>query len=109
LKLYNADNYGEAGELTSRIRARIAALRLVADVRWLSDVPVSELPALYGASDAIINFPAMDGFPVTFMEAAACDCPVISADLPAYAGPLAQQLLHARRGRRRTGAGQRDA
>jgi glycosyltransferase involved in cell wall biosynthesis len=88
-KTYNAGSYGEASELTQRIRARIAELGLAEDVRWLSDVPVADLPGVYSAVDAVINFPAIDGFPVTFMEAAACECPVISADLPAYRGALA--------------------
>ena len=66
---------------------------LAEDVRWLSDVPLAELPAVYSAVDAVLNFPAIDGFPVTFMEAAACECPVISVDLPAYGGELAQKFF----------------
>jgi glycosyltransferase involved in cell wall biosynthesis len=92
-KVYNAGNYGEAAELTERIRARIDELGIAADIRWLSDVPVVDLPGVYSAVDAVINFPAIDGFPVTFMEAAACECPVISADLSAYRGALADKFF----------------
>lgn len=92
-KTYNAGNYGEAAELTQRIRARIDELGLAEDVRWLSDLPLPELPAVYSAADAVINFPAMDGFPVTFMEAAACECPVISVDLPAYDVELVRRFF----------------
>src|SRR5262249_18697778 len=32
----------------------------------------------------LINFPVQDAFPVTFLEAAACQRPVISCNLPSY-------------------------
>jgi len=63
-------------------------------LRWETSVPFEQLPALYAAADAIINFPAMDGFPVTFLEAAACQRPVITNRLPSYVGTFAEKYFH---------------
>jgi glycosyltransferase involved in cell wall biosynthesis len=49
---------------------------------------------VYALADVVLNFPRMDGFPVTFLEAAACQRPVISGRLPAYAGSFAERLFH---------------
>lgn len=85
-KVYNTKDYPEASALEVALRRRVEELGLERDIRWLTEVSVDELPALYGAADVIVNYPSMDAFPVTFIESAACQCPVISIDLPAYRG-----------------------
>jgi glycosyltransferase involved in cell wall biosynthesis len=55
----------------------------------MNPVPVSLLPPVYAAANVVVNFPSKDAFPVTFLEAAACEKPVISCLLPAYEGTFA--------------------
>jgi glycosyltransferase involved in cell wall biosynthesis len=63
-------------------------------VRWMEEVPLDRLPEIYSFANVILNYPSMDAFPVTFLEAAACECPVISCRLPAYAGTFAEEYFH---------------
>ena len=63
-------------------------------LRWSDCVEFEQLPSLYAAADAIINYPSMDGFPVTFLEAAACKCPVITNRLPSYVGTFVETHFH---------------
>lgn len=53
-------------------------------IRVIEEVEYEQLPWLYAAADFTVNFPAMDAFPVTFLECAACELPVLSNLLPAY-------------------------
>jgi glycosyltransferase involved in cell wall biosynthesis len=69
----------------------IAELHRLADrlnipdrVRWIADVEYAQLPGLYAASDMAVNFPIMDGFPVTFLECFACGLPIVSNRLISY-------------------------
>ncbi len=62
-------------------------------VRWIDPVPEERLPDVYALADVVVNFPRMDGLPVTFFEAAACARPVLSRRLPAYAGSFAERLF----------------
>ncbi|MCP5049794.1 MAG: glycosyltransferase [bacterium] len=62
-------------------------------VRWVKTMPYEELPALYAMSHVIVNFPKVDAFPVTFLEAAACQRPVVTCDLPAYQDTFAHRYF----------------
>ncbi len=62
-------------------------------VRWMEEVPIDSLPGIYSFADVIINYPSIDAFPVTFLEAAACECPVISCRLPSYFGSFAEEYF----------------
>lgn len=53
-------------------------------VRWMDPIPMAKLPIVYAGSDIVVNVPIRDAFPVSFIEAAACERPVITCDLPAY-------------------------
>jgi glycosyltransferase involved in cell wall biosynthesis len=90
-KIYNRGFYAEADEYERRLRRRADELGITARVRWMEQVPHEELPVVYALSTAVISYPTMDGFPVTFMEAAASGRPVISVRLPAYAGTFAEK------------------
>jgi len=63
-------------------------------VRWLDQVPFDQMPAVYALADLIVSYPAMDAFPVTFMEAAACERPVITCRLPSYQGTFAEKYFY---------------
>ncbi len=62
-------------------------------VRWMDEVPYDRLPSLYSLADAVVNYPAMDAFPVSFLEAAAAECPVITVRLPSYHGTFADKYF----------------
>lgn len=53
-------------------------------VRMIGEVPYQHLPIVYSMADFAVNFPAMDAFPVTFLECCACELPILSNRLPAY-------------------------
>src|SRR6516162_78410 len=62
-------------------------------VRWIGDVEYTQLPGLYAASDMAVNFPIMDGFPVTFLECFACGLPIVSNRLSSYESNGASSYL----------------
>jgi glycosyltransferase involved in cell wall biosynthesis len=90
---FKAYNNQGASEYEHQLRHHAEQLGLADRVRWSEGVPFEQLPALYAAADVIVNYPAMDGFPVTFLEAAACERPVVSNRLPSYAGTLAEKFF----------------
>lgn len=75
------------------IRELVERLGVAGNVRWMEEVPLDRLPEIYSFADVILNYPSMDAFPVTFLEAAACECPVISCRLPAYVGTFAEDYF----------------
>lgn len=58
-------------------------------VKMAQPRPYAELPALYAAADAAVSLLEMDGVPSTFCELMALGVPIVSSDLPAYQGVLA--------------------
>jgi len=57
-------------------------------IRFVDEIPDAEVPALYAATDLVVNFPQRDSFPVTLLETAACERPVISCKLETYVGVI---------------------
>jgi glycosyltransferase involved in cell wall biosynthesis len=62
-------------------------------VRVIEEVSLEQIPELYSLAEAVLSFPAMDAFPVTFVEAAACEKMVITCRLPSYAGTFAERYF----------------
>jgi glycosyltransferase involved in cell wall biosynthesis len=91
--LYNRESYPDAHAYEAQLRDRANRLGVAAFVRWLDPLPHERLPELYATSDIVVNYPSMDAFPVTFLEAAACERPVISVRLPAYQGTFAEKYF----------------
>jgi glycosyltransferase involved in cell wall biosynthesis len=83
-KVYVPSGGGGFLEDEQRIRKRAIELGLDDRIWWLRDVSRQELPAVYAATDAIVNYPQRDALPVTFFEAAAACKPVITCWHPAY-------------------------
>jgi len=77
-----------------QMRELAAELGVSGHLRWMGEVPMSRLPEIYAMADAIVNYPSMDAFPVTFLEAAASERPVISGRLPAYDGTFAERYFN---------------
>jgi glycosyltransferase involved in cell wall biosynthesis len=63
-------------------------------IRWMPAVPYERMPEVYALSDLLVNYPTMDAFPVSFIEAAACERAVVSCALPAYHGTFAENFFH---------------
>jgi glycosyltransferase involved in cell wall biosynthesis len=62
-------------------------------VRLLPEVEFTNMPEIYAMADIIINYPDVDAFPVTFLEAAACERPVVSGLLPSYNNTFAEKFF----------------
>ena len=80
-------------EMEQTLRGLAQTLRIEDRVRFIGSPADGFLPAVYAASDVIVNFPRIDGFPVLFTEAGACGKRVITNDLPAYRGTFAERCF----------------
>ncbi len=87
------DYNGSGPTYPSALRALATRYAVDDYIRWIGEVSLIEMPQLYALSEAIINLPAMDAFPVTFVEAAACERMVISCKLPSYLGTFAEKYF----------------
>ncbi len=83
----------EAESYLVELQNRAEQLGVSSRIRVLPEVSYDHMPEIYAAADCILNYPAIDAFPVTFLEAAACEKPVISTNLPAYANTFAQRYF----------------
>ena len=70
------------GEDRSRLEAQIARLGLGDRVRLLGALAHAELPALYGAADALVLASSREGWANVLLEAMACGTPVLASDIP---------------------------
>ena len=75
-------------EQLDAVRQRAEELELADAVIWKRDLPYTLMPTMYTLADVAINYPTMDCFPSTMLEAMACECPIITAALPAYEGTV---------------------
>jgi glycosyltransferase involved in cell wall biosynthesis len=73
------------------LRHQAEALGIANLVRFVGSVDPDRLPALYSAADVVVNVPEMDTFPMVFLEAAACERPVLTVALDTYAGTFATE------------------
>jgi glycosyltransferase involved in cell wall biosynthesis len=73
-------------ETEEEIRKEVGKLGLANRVFWLGETSYSEVPVHYAMADLVVNYPELDGFPVSFFEAALCRRPVVTSDLLAYRG-----------------------
>ena len=80
-------------EMERTLRSLAQTLHIEDRVRFIGSPADELLPAVYAASDVIVNFPRIDGFPVLFAEAGACGKRVITNDLPAYRGTFAERCF----------------
>jgi teichuronic acid biosynthesis glycosyltransferase TuaC len=71
---------GEGPE-RARLTAMIDRLGLADRVRLLGARPHAELPALYGAADALVLASSREGWANVLLEAMACGTPVIASNI----------------------------
>jgi len=81
--------YNSRGNYLEVLQRKAQDLGIAKRVRFVAEIPERELPSLYAATDIVINFPPRDGFPVTLLEAGACERRVISCALATYNGVVA--------------------
>jgi glycosyltransferase involved in cell wall biosynthesis len=95
-RLYNAIHYDSriSAEYERGVRDRVTALGLDGAIRWMEETSYQSLPEVYACCDAIINYPKIDAFPVTFLEASACLKPVLTCKQPSYVGTFAERYFH---------------
>jgi glycosyltransferase involved in cell wall biosynthesis len=93
MKRYNPADPAEGAACEARLRRLAHARGVAGAVRWIGPVPEDRLPEIHALADVVVSFARTDGFPVTFLEAAACERSVISCDLPAYRGSFAERFF----------------
>ena len=64
------------------VRSRVNEMGLQEHVRFLPAFPQVMMPAILNAADWVISVPERDAFPLTILEALACEVPVIAGRLP---------------------------
>jgi len=65
-----------------RLTAMIERLGLADRVHLLGSRPHAELPALYGAADALVLASSREGWANVLLESMACGTPVIASNIP---------------------------
>jgi glycosyltransferase involved in cell wall biosynthesis len=80
-------------EYEAEVRTRAGDLGISHLIRFAGDVPYEQMPEIYAFADAIVNYPCRDAFPVTFLEAAASEKPVITIGLSSYRGTFAERFF----------------
>lgn len=77
-------NTPERQAYVKSLKELATSLGVAQAVRWVEEVPMSELPQYYGLADVVVSVPSTDGMPVTIFEAMACQKPLIVGDLSSY-------------------------
>ena len=88
------------GPEEQRLKGLAEKLGVARRVRFLGGVPHRELPAYYGAADALVLASSREGMPNVVLEALASGTPVIASDIPGMAeliGPPESGRLMAKR------------
>ncbi|MFE8034110.1 glycosyltransferase [Thiohalocapsa marina] len=81
---------GEAPRVFNSVMELAESLGLRDAIRTLPCLRYEMMLGLYAMADAVVNFPLQDAFPSTLIEAAACERPILSANLPAYIGTFVE-------------------
>jgi len=78
-------SYGtEADEIQAAIQQEAASHGLQQEIRWLPALRYEIMPSIYWLADLVVSYPENDAFPSTLVEAAACECAILTARLPSY-------------------------
>ena len=85
--------YNDDPEYLQMLHRKTSEYGITNYVRFVNRMPPEELPSLYAATDVVINFPQRDSFPVTLLEAAACQRAVICNRLETYADVIPDENI----------------
>jgi len=69
------------GRLEEPLRDLATELGVIEDIRFIGFIPDEELPTLYSSVDLFVLPSEYEGFGIVFMEAMACETPVIGTDV----------------------------
>ncbi|MBX2875831.1 MAG: glycosyltransferase family 4 protein [Saprospiraceae bacterium] len=79
------------GQGDARPYQRLASeLGVLARCSWIERIPNEELPMWYSASDVFCVPSRWEGFGIVFIEAAACESPIVSSNM----APMNEYLVH---------------
>jgi glycosyltransferase involved in cell wall biosynthesis len=67
-----------------QLRDAARELGVTERIRIIDEVPYERLPVLYAMADLAVSYPVLDAFPVSFLEASACEVPILTHHLIAY-------------------------
>src|SRR5690606_25677622 len=75
--------YGRQHETgAKRLKAAAEEHGLGDSYRLIPAVEAEKMALFYNLADIAVSVPSSDGFPVTVLEASACECPIVVAELP---------------------------
>lgn len=74
----------EAQEIRDTLQQTAVQHGIQDDLRWLPSLRYELMPTIYTLADIVVSYPENDAFPSTLVEAAACECAIITARLPSY-------------------------
>ncbi len=74
------------------LQERADKLGIGSRLLWLPEVRHEMMPGMFGISDIVINYPRADAFPSSMLEAAACEVPFLTGNLPAYRGSCIEKF-----------------
>jgi glycosyltransferase involved in cell wall biosynthesis len=66
----------------SRLQGAAALRGLDKSYRLVPAVDNGTMPLFYNMADVVVSVPSTDGFPVTVLEASACETPLVVSSLP---------------------------
>ena len=84
LKNYPVQCSADTERWRSNFKQKIYELDLQSNVKIVEEVQPEHLPEYYSIADFIINLPKHDAFPITFVESAAINIPIITCMHDAY-------------------------
>ena len=85
LLVLGEDSKDAAESECARLRALAAELQIQAQVDFLGSTPQAQLPSYYAAADACLMPSYSESFGLVGLEAQACGCPVIAANVAGLA------------------------
>lgn len=77
-------NTPERQEYVQSLKTLSQTLGVDHAIRWVEEVPMTDLPQYYCLANVVVSVPSTDGMPVTIFEAMACQKPIIVGDLASY-------------------------
>ncbi|MFN8446306.1 MAG: glycosyltransferase family 4 protein, partial [Caldilineaceae bacterium] len=82
----------EAQDIHDAIQQAAILAGIQDEIRWLPSLRYELMPTIYGLADIVVSYPENDAFPSTLVEAAACECAIITACLPSYQNTFIEEF-----------------
>ena len=82
----------EASEIRDALQQTALQHNIQDEIRWLPSLRYELMPTIYALADIVVSYPENDAFPSTLVEAAACECAIVTARLPSYRGTFIEDF-----------------